>query len=258
MRGQVLRLELLSLYGGIWVDVTSCPIKPLDDFVLKLLGTTGFFAWHGPYARMSGFGRAATCARNPTLADFFADGNATLNIDNWFLVSPLPHHLLVDAWLYAVTSAIAALPPGAKPWTAKVELRYVYHFVQCVFNQLYTDNSTVRAVYDGTTQMGYCQQGGVKTSNAVEWCEFEASRVHPDVKVGPRGSLGYPSEQMDHEPDPKKTMYKGAKALSNMKFDAYERWVASQTQPGPGSVPYVGSTHPHPHAAPAHQWTSKR
>ena len=49
LRSDVLRLELLSLYGGVWADVTACPLQPLDSFVPEFTAPNGFFAWHGPW-----------------------------------------------------------------------------------------------------------------------------------------------------------------------------------------------------------------
>ena len=40
----VLRLDLLSRYGGVWVDVQLCPVHPLDAWLPIATGPTGFFS----------------------------------------------------------------------------------------------------------------------------------------------------------------------------------------------------------------------
>lgn len=40
----VIRVALLSKYGGVWADATSLCLKPLDDWLPQLL-ETGFFAF---------------------------------------------------------------------------------------------------------------------------------------------------------------------------------------------------------------------
>ena len=44
LMADVLRLDLLSRYGGVWADVTTCPVQPLDSYVPKMTADVGFFA----------------------------------------------------------------------------------------------------------------------------------------------------------------------------------------------------------------------
>lgn len=44
---EVLRLNILNKYGGVWVDATSFCAKPLDEWLQKYL-ETGFFAFSHP------------------------------------------------------------------------------------------------------------------------------------------------------------------------------------------------------------------
>ena len=44
----LLRLRLLSRYGGVWADATTLCHRPLDDWIPLLGGQTGFFAFRGP------------------------------------------------------------------------------------------------------------------------------------------------------------------------------------------------------------------
>ena len=46
-RANVLRLELLSRYGGVWADATTFCARPLDDWLPEYLAS-GFFAFRRP------------------------------------------------------------------------------------------------------------------------------------------------------------------------------------------------------------------
>ena len=40
----VLRLDLLNRYGGVWADVSVCPVAPLDDYIEEKLAPAGFYS----------------------------------------------------------------------------------------------------------------------------------------------------------------------------------------------------------------------
>ena len=206
LASDVLRLELLSLYGGTWTDATVCPVQPLAAFVPELLAAGGFFAWHGqgPSSETSAFPlqpfkRAQSCVPEGA-AEFKGKCNiaGTFNIDTWFLTVAHPKHPLVGAWLRALNQQVAKLSNGAK-----AKKMYCYHFVHCIFNQLYADDPKVHNAYDRIPLRGYCDQSG---GNAVDLC--------------PR--LG---KHADATPDPQKLMYKGGTALAKMNFTAYDLWI---------------------------------
>ncbi len=56
-QSDILRVRLLRLHGGAWVDATLLPVLPLDLWHDTYLGTTGFFVFAGPPAhwRLSNF-----------------------------------------------------------------------------------------------------------------------------------------------------------------------------------------------------------
>ncbi len=47
IQSDLIRLQLLSKYGGIWTDATTYCIKPLDDWIHNYT-TSGFFAFYKP------------------------------------------------------------------------------------------------------------------------------------------------------------------------------------------------------------------
>jgi hypothetical protein len=57
----MLRIQLLRRYGGVWVDATLLPSAPLDHWVPSVLEATGFFA--------------------------FSQTGAFRRLDNWFLAA---------------------------------------------------------------------------------------------------------------------------------------------------------------------------
>jgi len=44
-QSDLLRVLLLSKFGGVWVDASVYPMLPLNDFYYKLVNDTGFFAY---------------------------------------------------------------------------------------------------------------------------------------------------------------------------------------------------------------------
>ncbi len=46
-QSELVRLAILSKYGGVWADVTTFCTKPLDDWIDDY-STSGFFAFHKP------------------------------------------------------------------------------------------------------------------------------------------------------------------------------------------------------------------
>lgn len=47
-QSDILRVRLLRLHGGAWVDATLLPVLPLDLWHDTYVGTTGFFVFGGP------------------------------------------------------------------------------------------------------------------------------------------------------------------------------------------------------------------
>lgn len=45
LRSDLLRLELLSRYGGVWADVSACPTQPLDSWLTEAVRPSGYFTY---------------------------------------------------------------------------------------------------------------------------------------------------------------------------------------------------------------------
>jgi hypothetical protein len=90
----VLRLDLLNRYGGVWADVSVCPVSPLDDFIEEKLAPAGFYSlWlnHWPTAD-----DALTCETQCYDEDA-AQCNARVTV-TWFMGASAPKNYIVHAW----------------------------------------------------------------------------------------------------------------------------------------------------------------
>ena len=81
MRADLLRLRLMSQYGGVWIDATVWCHRPLDDW-LPMVAMSGFFAFKNPHKDRL--------------------------IENWFLAS-MPNHPLAMEWEKALTESFYSL-----------------------------------------------------------------------------------------------------------------------------------------------------
>jgi hypothetical protein len=200
----VLRLDLLSLYGGVWADVLTCPVTPLKDYLDDMIEPAGFFTFKGDTGNTTN--KAGDCIRPKGLENF----GALIN-DNWFLISPAAHNQVVDLWLSSLKDAVAELPDGAIPGED-----YEPRFAQCIVNNMYKYNEVFRRAYDTIPSKGYCQHKG----NAVDFCPQTA-------------------DDPDEEPDEHKWMYKGAGALYRMDFDDFEDYIERVEQRVNQAIPHA-------------------
>jgi Mannosyltransferase OCH1 and related enzymes len=69
-RSDIIRINLLAKYGGIWVDATCFCQQPLDNWLHKYL-EQGFFAFHRPgYDRMFSSWFLAAYENNPLVKEY--------------------------------------------------------------------------------------------------------------------------------------------------------------------------------------------
>lgn len=146
-RSNVLRLELLSRYGGVWSDTSNCPFRPLDSFLPQLLGTQGFYA---PYL---GGPNMAGGLSGPDLLQFedchkfhlFGDWMSARarSFATWFMAVDQPHHLFIDAFLEALFERmVEVLRLKSCAWNNR-QCFYPYHIAHCTFTQVRMRNKTI-------------------------------------------------------------------------------------------------------------------
>jgi hypothetical protein len=69
----IVRILLLTKYGGCWVDATTFCNKPLDDWLPKKLAPVGFFAFSRP--------------------------SPDKELSSWFLYFSQPNHYMAQKWM---------------------------------------------------------------------------------------------------------------------------------------------------------------
>lgn len=79
-KADLLRLLLLSKYGGVWVDVSVYPMLPLSEFYDEIVNETGFFAYR-------------FIPRNSYYPD---QGLCETSV--WFIVANAAKNYLIDRW----------------------------------------------------------------------------------------------------------------------------------------------------------------
>jgi len=222
----VLRIDLLSRYGGVWADVTTCPVQPIDSYIGDKTKDVGFFAmmWENFYARQTSgnhtlgalgfFDKDAPCVKRDR-----ADTQGYHTIDNWFLMAPQPHNQIIDTWLEHMVKVVDDLPDGAKPCRPKAkvypECDYVYHLPMCVIGQLYAENATMRMLMDQMPAESLCQHG----ENASPRCNKVLDAVAEEER---------PESVYDKSLDMAKYMYKSVTSMG-ITEDEYEAWIMKST-----------------------------
>ena len=147
-QSNILRLELLSRYSGVWSDTSNCPFQPLDDFLPKIVDGEGFYA---PYLNQE--------AADLTGADLhqFKDcheykhkgynAGSSRSIANFFIASARPHHLFVDAWLDKLFAHMKRIL-NRKSCGGGNACLYPYFLAQCAFTQVRMTNETVAQAWE--------------------------------------------------------------------------------------------------------------
>jgi hypothetical protein len=78
-KSDLLRVLLLSKYGGVWADASVFPMLPLSDFYQNIMNDTGFFTYrYIPRANWRSLGNCETVS--------------------WFLCADFPNHPLIESW----------------------------------------------------------------------------------------------------------------------------------------------------------------
>jgi hypothetical protein len=118
LQADLLRTDLLELYGGVWADMKTVPNQPLDAWLPSMLAPAGFFAFTGTLFPGTVLGYEQWTARleNFTHGDCFRmpvatwsikcspawvpkDYHSLMHVQNWFLAADRAHHPLIQAWL---------------------------------------------------------------------------------------------------------------------------------------------------------------
>ena len=147
-QSDVLRVSLLSRYGGVWADISLCPVKPLDDFLdvapWQAHGGNGRlrYGFYSFWYEAHTVDRARDMACHTALSGPNKDAMHSRLTPTWFLVATTPHNPAVDAWLTTLTGHLANL-------TEHHEGKNIpYYLAHCSLSQAYLTSTHVRRQLD--------------------------------------------------------------------------------------------------------------
>lgn len=137
----LLRLELLSLYGGIWADTSVCPFVPFDRFIANYLGTEkdSFYAPEVQSTMSHIDGKSlpknvSTCHLSEDDAEEYRTAST------WFMAVSKPHNTLIEEWMRILVHHLTTLPNPNQP----------YYLSHCSLTQARMYNSTVDNIWRST------------------------------------------------------------------------------------------------------------
>jgi len=122
-QSDLLRILLLCKYGGVWVDASVYPVKPLDSYIDSIINETGFFTYRFFPRQSCGMGNRETVS--------------------WFLATSKPNHSLLCKWKTAFIKKF--IKRSKRHWK-----RYTLHQTLC---DIYDIDNNVRDTIDNMTQL---------------------------------------------------------------------------------------------------------
>lgn len=151
-QSDLIRLQLLSKYGGVWVDSTTLCMKPLDDWINDCV-TSGFFAFHkpGPDRLMSTWFIASTEKCHILLkwrehySSFFMENDFNINTMSNKIIVMLLKPIL--SWNYKTTRY------WFSPIVIKLLRVYPYFILHYIFERLVSSDSEFRTIWSNTKKI---------------------------------------------------------------------------------------------------------
>jgi len=139
-RSDLLRLLLLSKYGGTWVDATVYPTQPLSEFYDKIVNRTGFFSYRFMPRSIS------------------KEGKGDREIVSWFLCSDKSNHYIIEKWKTKFISKFK----NSKHWK--------YFTIHQVLADLYDEEEQVKHTIDNMVQIDEkIPHSASKTNRKRKW-----------------------------------------------------------------------------------------
>ena len=152
MISNVLRLELLSRYGGVYADTSICPFSNLDSFITDWVGTDegGFWAAPKDIAKKNSSKLQSLHidkCHDHSLLPAKLQGSKNMGAPSrtsatWFMAANSVHNPLVDEWLRVYVNHLLTIPDPTNP----------YFLVHCSLSQARMNNATVEKVWTATTE----------------------------------------------------------------------------------------------------------
>lgn len=120
-QADLLRMLLLSKYGGVWVDASVYPMLPLSNFYDKIMNETGFFTYR--FIPRGGH------------------GTNKLETVVWFLCVDRPNHYLINKWKNKLI------------YKYKNKNRWHYFEFGHTLTQLYDNDEKIKFIIENMVQM---------------------------------------------------------------------------------------------------------
>jgi mannosyltransferase OCH1-like enzyme len=140
---ELLRINLLTKYGGVWADVTCYCTRPLSEWLYEYM-TAGFFAFDkpGPDRMLSSWfiasypQNAITTAFKAGVEDFWAENTSIRLIDNtrWNFLNKYMQKRDPQLWFNRFFTRVLKVHP--------------YFWFHYTFEHVYLTNATVRKLWD--------------------------------------------------------------------------------------------------------------
>ena len=120
-KSDLLRILLLSKYGGVWVDVSVYPVLPLSEYYHDIVNQTGFFTYRFKPRSINKKGDRETVS--------------------WFICVDKANHILINLWKESFID---------KFQTLDVWKYFTFHGT---LTELYDSNSDVRDIINNMVQI---------------------------------------------------------------------------------------------------------
>jgi len=120
-RSDILRLSLLERYGGVWVDASVLPMRPLDDWLGQHIANSGVFIFRYAHGERK-------------------DG---ILVSSWFIASERPDEPFIQIWLRTFVKNIEVTRESGRPLP--------YFICHISLTDAYRTDGMVREVVDRQT-----------------------------------------------------------------------------------------------------------
>ena len=140
--GNLLRTELMALYGGVYADTSICPMRPLDDYVDHLIPSSHvdffvppFFSKAGALSRRQ-LQKYKTChirdRSSPPKKPYLQLAGQARMLDSYFMVAR-PQSLVMQRWMQAYTNHLEHMVQTTPDQSQDVCTEMPYFIFQCMF-----------------------------------------------------------------------------------------------------------------------------
>lgn len=147
-KSDLLRLLLLSKYGGTWVDATVYPTQPLSEFYDKIVNRTGFFSYRFMPRSIS------------------KKGKGDREIVSWFLCSDKSNYYIIEKWKTKFISKFK----NSKHWK--------YFTIHQVLADLYDEEEQVKHTIDNMVQISEKIPHSACLDLKKTWADREISYIY--------------------------------------------------------------------------------